>query len=59
MCTKMTIVFMENLKKIKYYMSRPGLPREAVNDFLAGYDNSSKKNLVENKIINEDTWQIG
>ena len=55
MCTKMTIVFMENLKKIKYYMSRPGLPREAVNDFLAGYDNSSKKNLVENKIINEDT----
>ena len=40
-------------------MSRPGLPRESVNDFLAGYDNSSKKNLVENKIINEDTWQIG
>lgn len=40
---------------IRYYTDLPKLPKEAVNDFWAGYDNSSKKNLVENKIINEDT----
>ena len=40
---------------IRYYTDLPKLTKEAVNDFWAGYDNSSKKNLVENKIINEDT----
>lgn len=40
---------------IRYYTDLPKLPKESVNDFWAGYDNSSKKSLIENKIINKGT----
>lgn len=38
---------------IRYYTDLPKFPEEVINDYWVGYDNSSKKNLVENKIINK------
>ena len=44
---------------IRYYTEALKFPKEVIDDYYRRYNKLSNNDLVENKIINEDTWQIG